>query len=1026
MELHEYPRPANDTGIGIHWSVGYASAIGLARIREFWLPELKAMGVKWVKIYNHEGAQEFAELLLAEGFMPVMRIYRASPNPGRLGVKEMVQIDAFLRLGVRYFEFNSEPDQDAEWKGGRVPANGIDLVVENTVANLELILERGGMPGIPAVSNGNRWDLVGKIIAYGRKDLFAGPVWQAIHNYSRNRPLDYPYDIGNQEGAAYTHRFYQVVADENWGDNAWRGRTLDEVNRLRADRANPGATINEDSASWLAYEFFDARLRSHLGRSLPILSTENGYLVGEDTDARYPATTPDLHMAQTLEACRIMMGTSQRFKPAPDYYFCTAFWLLGNEKLGSTSTWWENHAWYSDRWPGGSLPVVWSLKAEPKTARHWQSGGTAGELIKLVGTVAHAGENRLVVVEKGGRERARALLDANSRFTIPELLPGNYLVRMPGTQAEQAVELTPDQPEVVLNFDLSPPPPTSARSQISGKVRGGSGAVVMLLRASDGEEWVTMARNDGSFRFIDLPPATYNLRVNPEGSHVENIVLDGVAEREVELAVAGWGYTTRVGAEAPNVGAIFCRVEGHNGLAVRVHTAAWSSEPVYTGSAPDIGPFACQIEGLEIGHYILSVDGLTDEDGKRMQIEARVHVDKKRIPLVEFVHSKVDEPAVAQNSSIVGRVIGGVALDQKNLITLIDSQANRLEQPLDAEGRFAFEELAAGLYSVELQGYDERIGQADIALDGANHVALELFVPMREPEAAPNVALTRSAIVGKAPGAAGTIARLVDRVGNELKQVVDDHDCVRFDGLAAGVYALFVEPGYQQTNLTVDGSNGQEVTFSELLPRWEAETSSAGSMPGYSVVRVEVEKSPSLPVHIWKEDWEGMMRRTGSKPEYGQFALEFSPLGPGQYMVEPEGLGIWTGVELTGLEAVWINFRRYMAPSAPNVVRPLALVAEPTPVVTGQTTPEQSAYYLYIGPNQNVNANDLIAILRFASHFRPAIGNSLEAAMKADHVIILGRPDEVSTDVELLLRSAMIEVERVPGGIAEFFKSRLA
>ncbi len=200
MELHEYPRPANDTGIGIHWSVGYASAIGLARIREFWLPELKAMGVKWVKIYNHEGAQEFTELLLAEGFMPVMRIYRASPNPGRLGVKEMVQIDAFLRLGVRYFEFNSEPDQDAEWKGGRVPANGIDLVVENTVANLELILERGGMPGIPAVSNGSRWDLVGKIIAYGRKDLFAGPVWQAIHNYSRNRPLDYPYDIGNQEG----------------------------------------------------------------------------------------------------------------------------------------------------------------------------------------------------------------------------------------------------------------------------------------------------------------------------------------------------------------------------------------------------------------------------------------------------------------------------------------------------------------------------------------------------------------------------------------------------------------------------------------------------------------------------------------------------------------------------------------------------------------------------------------------------------------------------------------------------------
>src|SRR5204863_5564979 len=135
-------------------------------------------------------------------------------------------------------------------------------------------------------------------------------------------------------------------------------------------------------------------------------------------------------------------------------------------------------------------------------ARQWQSGGAPGELIKLVGTVAHAGENRLVIVEKGGRERARALLDANSRYTIPELLPGSYLVRIPGAQIEQMVELTPDQPEVVLNLDLTPPTVVVRRSQISGGVRGGSRAEVMLLRSNDGEEWVTMARNDGSFRFV--------------------------------------------------------------------------------------------------------------------------------------------------------------------------------------------------------------------------------------------------------------------------------------------------------------------------------------------------------------------------------------------------------------------------------------------------------------------------------------------------------------------------------------------
>ena len=120
MELHEYPRPANDTGIGIHWAPGYAAAVGMAKLREVWIPELRALGVKWVKIYNHDGALDFAELLLAEGIMPIVRLYRPTPNPGRLSLREIVFVDSFVRVGVRYFEFNNEPDRDSEWKGGRV------------------------------------------------------------------------------------------------------------------------------------------------------------------------------------------------------------------------------------------------------------------------------------------------------------------------------------------------------------------------------------------------------------------------------------------------------------------------------------------------------------------------------------------------------------------------------------------------------------------------------------------------------------------------------------------------------------------------------------------------------------------------------------------------------------------------------------------------------------------------------------------------------------------------------------------
>ncbi|MCC6456322.1 MAG: carboxypeptidase regulatory-like domain-containing protein [Caldilineaceae bacterium] len=929
MDLHEYPRPANDTGLGVHWTVGFASAIGMGKIRDFWVPELKAMGIKWVKIFNHDGAIDFAELLLAEGFMPIVRIYRPSPYPSAFDLREIVNIDALVRAGVRYFEFNPEPDRDTEWKGGRVPSNAIELAVENIIANLDTILERGGMPAIPAVANGSRWDLVGKIVARGRKDIFNGPVWHAIHNYSRNRPLDYPYDIGNQEGASYTQRFYQTLEAEAWGEDAWRGRPLHEVNKLRLERCNPGATIMDDNACWLAYEFIDARNRRHLGRSIPLLSTECGYLVGEDGDARYPATTPDLHMAQTLEACRVMMGTSNRFQSAPDYYFCSAFWLLGNAALGSASTWCEHHAWYSERWGGGVLPIVRALKAEPKAVRRWQEDVPVGARTILHGTVLHAADRRTLILEQGSLEVARATLDANSRYVIPDLLPGNYSLRVEGTAIEQPVSLTPGQESAVVNLDLAEIFALSG-STLTGKVRGGAGAVVLLLRTSDGEEWVTMAKDTGGFRFIDLPPGFYNVRVQGEGSHVSGIMLDGKNQREVELAVAGWGHTIETlettGARGPS---IRCRVENRPGVTVRANNGDWQSEPVETGSAPDIGPDGCEIPVMEPGYYVVEVMGLTNLADEPVKLEAYVNVEPRAIPLVEFVYSDLEYlPTDLRNSAIRGRVVGGCTPERRLRVRLTDEQANRVEQPVSAECTFAFEGLGAGQYTVELVGFADTASRSDIALDGKNTVAIELMAPVEDTFS--SVARRRSSspngisvIAGSAPESGGRVAKLTDSVGNEARQVVQADDTFRFEGLMAGVYLLTIEGGYEQPGLIVDGESGLEVIFQTLTSTWEAKVSPAGSMPGYSVVRVEVEGMRGLPVYIWKEDWEGMMRRTGSKPEYGESAAEFSPLGPGHYMIEPEGIGVWADVELTGLEVVWIDFRRKNVPTSPNVVQTL-------------------------------------------------------------------------------------------------------
>ena len=779
------------------------------------------------------------------------------------------------------------------------------------------------MPGIPALSGGSSWDLVERILAAGRRDLLDGPVWQAIHNYPHNRPLDYPYDIGNQEGAAYTERFYRVVAEEEWGEHAWRGRSLTDVNRLRRTRANPGATIADDHDCWLAYKHFDALNQRHLGRSIPILSTECGYLVGEDMDPRYPATTPDLHMAQTLETCRVMMGGSRRYDPAPDYYFCTAFWLLANRELGSSSDWWEGHAWYSERWPGGALPIVRALRAEPKAVRQWRNHLQDDVLITLRGVVKQAGEREQVVLEQEGQESGRAVVDARGQYLIDGLRPGTYVARLQVAQSVQEVTLSAKQQNVILNFGTASADSGGNQSVVSGKVRGGAGSVVLLLRQSDGEEWVTLAHEDGGFRFVDLPAGTYSARVHAQGSNVDGIVLDGRNHQKVELAASGWGYTVEriEGDPIAYTGAIRCVVEGYRHLAVFAQQGSWRSEVVYTGGAPEYGLFACEISPLDAGDYTVVVDDPNDQSENRIHLEARVQVDRKRLPLLTFAHGGENVPE-SPHRSIIRVSVDGVDAEMPVSVALIDSQAQRRESTLDDNSRVCeFEGLAEGLYAVEVIGYEQIARRTNIAMDGVNTVDVTFSLPAESADL-PSVQAT-SQVVGNAPQDMGALATLVDDVGNEYSRLLDETSTFVFTHLPAGLYSLYVEGGYLQENIRLNGYNGIEVDFSPLRRSWHAEKSNAGDMPGFSTVCVEVVGRSDLPVHIWQEDGASMVRNTGSAAELGPHVTEFRPLDAGIFMVEPDGLDVRAEVELTGLETVWITFREQVEPVEPNRIRPI-------------------------------------------------------------------------------------------------------
>ncbi|MCS7039620.1 MAG: hypothetical protein NZP34_08455, partial [Caldilineales bacterium] len=184
--LSEFPRPPEDNGRGIHWSATVYHPTG--RDLQFWLNELKAMQIKWVKLLDDSGGSslEICRALLDNGIMPIVRIYREYPNPGHLDGRGVDAVRRLIDAGVRYFETNNEPDLPAEWKGGVKPPNWLDIVVDNFIWDADYILSLGGLPAFPAMGPGSKDNGIVRVVQRGRRDIFERGAWVAIHNYTLN------------------------------------------------------------------------------------------------------------------------------------------------------------------------------------------------------------------------------------------------------------------------------------------------------------------------------------------------------------------------------------------------------------------------------------------------------------------------------------------------------------------------------------------------------------------------------------------------------------------------------------------------------------------------------------------------------------------------------------------------------------------------------------------------------------------------------------------------------------------------
>ena len=119
-------------------------------------------------------------------------------------------------------------------------------------------------------------------------------------------------------------------------------------------------------------------------------------------------------------------------------------------------------------------------------------------------------------------------------------------------------------------------------------------------------------------------------------------------------------------------------------------------------------------------------------------------------------------------------------------------------------------------------------------------------------------------------------------------------------------------------------------------PAWSGQVLRQLSVGGWSsVVRVWVRGQYGLPVVIRSADgsWS-TVNLVGSKPEYGPDALEFAPLGPGTYIVEPQGLGTSVTVTLSPGVIAEVLFEQTGLSTPTSTPQPTA-----TPTLTGTPPP---------------------------------------------------------------------------------------
>jgi hypothetical protein len=269
-----FPTPPGNNGWGMHWIPNTSQDKGVV---DRFVGELVRMHIKWAVFLNDGadiGANDYlVERLVANGIMPVMRLYRSELAAYDGDLYKMVK--HYRAKGVYYYQLYNEPNVNIENNQGFANPN---QYAQAWATGARAIISAGGLPGIGGFSPGGEYNHYEFLDRTLRALVFSGDAhllthaWLSVHNYHGLRPYD-------------------------------------------------------DPGGFLLFRKYDEIVRSHLGRSLPMIGTEGG------------SYSPDPNVEK-----QFIIFEYSYMREAEPYFLAYSHWILANQEGGHHDDRWEFQA----------------------------------------------------------------------------------------------------------------------------------------------------------------------------------------------------------------------------------------------------------------------------------------------------------------------------------------------------------------------------------------------------------------------------------------------------------------------------------------------------------------------------------------------------------------------------------------------------------------------------------------------------------------------------------------------------------